>query len=560
MKSLKGMTSPSTILMSFLALLLCLFCPVQALTDTVEDTSQGQQQEGAAVDQPKSYQSKMVTLDGKDLFRVAGVEAYPAEERAEKIVANITRLAEDASFDPKNLEVKEDMGIFKIYAGDLEIVNVFTEDAQLQGDFTPEVIANTLFKGQIAEAIKNYRYERKSTTLKKNVQKALYRTALLLLILVILFWLFRKIDQLLEKRFKRKIEKLESKSKKILQAEQIWTIIRILNNILRAAVVLIIIYTFLNFVLGLFPWTRQLADTLLHFVLNPLRVLWKSFLDYLPNLFFLIILYFVFKYCLSIAKAFFARIDRKQLRIAGFEAAWAWPTYRIVRVVVILLGIVIAYPYIPGSGSEAFKGISILVGVLFSLGSSSLISNIIAGYTMTYKRAFNIGDRVKFGEHDGTVTEVRLLETVIRSLKNEEIVIPNATILSGEVVNYSTMASKQGIILYTSVGIGYEVPWRQVEAMLLMAAQRTSGLQRKSEPFVLQKTLGDFGVTYELNVYCRKAENMPRVYSDLHANIQDVFNEYGVAIMTPHYRADTADPKIVPKEKWYESPAHEPAD
>lgn len=290
----------------------------------------------------------MVTLDGKNLFRITGVESFPAEKRAKKIVANITRHTEDTSFDPDDLEIRETMGIFKIYAGDMEIINVFTEDAQLQGDFTPEVIANTLFKTQIAKAVKNYRYERETSTLKKNVQKALYRTALLIVILVVLFWVFRKVDHLLEKRFKRTIEKLESKSKKIMQAQQIWAIVKVLNNILRAGVVLTIIYIFLNFVLGLFPWTRQLADTLLHFVLNPLRVIWRSFLDYLPNFFFLIMLFFVFKYGLSIGKAFFARIDRRQLRISGFEAEWAWPTYRIVRVGVILLGIVVAYLTSPG--------------------------------------------------------------------------------------------------------------------------------------------------------------------------------------------------------------------
>jgi small-conductance mechanosensitive channel len=235
------------------------------------------------------------------------------------------------------------------------------------------------------------------------------------------------------------------------------------------------------------------------------------------------------------------------------------PTYRIISILIIIMGIVAAYPYLPGSGSEAFKGISILVGVLFSLGSTSLIANIIAGYTMTYRRVFKVGDRVKFGEFVGKVTEVRLMGTHIRSVKNEEIVIPNSKILSGEVTNYSSLASKHGLILHTSVGIGYEVPWRHVEAMLVMAAERTDGLQRKSEPFVLQKELGDFGVTYELNVFCRSAENMAKIYSDLHQNIQDVFNEYNVAIITPHYVGDTEEPKIVPKEKWFASPARQPS-
>jgi len=285
----------------------------------------------------------------------------------------------------------------------------------------------------------------------------------------------------------------------------------------------------------------------------------QAVIDYLPSLFFLIILFFVVRYLLKITYAFFKGIDRRQIKIANFDAEWAWPTYRIVRVLIIILAVVGAYPYIPGSGSEAFKGISLLLGVLFSLGSSSLIANVIAGYTMTYRRAFKVGDRVKIGTNVGEVTEIRLLVTHLRSLKNEEIVIPNSTILSGEITNFSSMAGNHGLILHTTVGIGYEVPWRQVEAMLLMAAERTEGLQRKNQPFVLQTGLGDFGINYELNVFTKRSDEMPQIYADLHRNIQDVFNEYEVAIMTPHYMGDTEDPKFVPKEQWYLAPAKPPA-
>ena len=538
-----------------IVIFISLLWPTSIVSQTSDGSAPDQSLDAPAPEQPEEYQSAMVVLDGKNLFRIAGVEAFPAEERAEKIVNKIIELAEDPNFDPESLEVKEDSGIYKIYAGDVEVLSVFVEDAKLEGDFEPEVMANEFFTAQISQAVENYRYERQSGTLRGNIIKALIRTGLLALVLVLLFWIFRKADKLFEKLIKRRIDKLESQSKKVIQSEEIWNIFKFINRLLRAAFVVFIIYIFLNFVLGLFPWTRQLADTLLSFVVTPVKIIWRSFVDYLPSLFFLVFIYFIFRYILRITRAFFSRVERKQLKISGFESEWAWPTYRIVRIIVILLGLVMAYPYIPGSGSEAFKGISILLGVVFSFGSSSLISNVVAGYTMTYKRAFNVGDRVKFGEHEGEVTDVRLLETTIRSLKNEEIVIPNSTILSGEVVNYSNIASKQGVILHTAVGIGYEVPWRQVEAMLLMAAERTDGLSRKAEHFVLQKALGDFGVTYELNAFCRKPEKMARIYSDLHRNIQDVFNEYGVAIMTPHYVADTDEPKMVPKEKWYAPPA-----
>jgi small-conductance mechanosensitive channel len=184
--------------------------------------------------------------------------------------------------------------------------------------------------------------------------------------------------------------------------------------------------------------------------------------------------------------------------------------------------------------------------------------DVIAGYTMTYRRAFREGDRIRIGDVVGDVTHQRLLVTHVRTPKNEDVVVPNSTILSNNVVNYSSHARNAGLILHTAVGIGYEVPWRQVEAMLRMAAERTAGLLREPPPFVLQTALGDFAVTYELNAYCDDPSAMPRLYAGLHRNILDVFNEYGVQIMTPAYEADTTEPKLVPKERWHEAPADPP--
>jgi small-conductance mechanosensitive channel len=243
------------------------------------------------------------------------------------------------------------------------------------------------------------------------------------------------------------------------------------------------------------------------------------------------------------------------VQIKGFDPDWALPTFRILRLLVIVFALVVAYPYVPGSQSEAFKGISILVGVIFSLGSSSAVANVIAGYTMIYRRAFKVGDRIKIDTIIGDVTEMRLQVTHLRSPKNEEITIPNSTILSSSVTNFSRLAREQGLILHTTVGIGYETPWRQVEAMLLEAAQRTPGLLRKPAPFVLLLSLDDFAVTYELNVYCDQPQESLNLYAALHRNILDLFNEHGVQIMTPAYMGDPATPKIVPRDQWFAPPA-----
>jgi len=245
--------------------------------------------------------------------------------------------------------------------------------------------------------------------------------------------------------------------------------------------------------------------------------------------------------------------------VASIDSELAQPTHRIVRFLIIVFALVVAYPYIPGSESNAFKGISVLLGVVFSLGSTSLIGNIIAGYTMIYRRAFRIGDRIQVGEFNGDVIERKLLVTRLRSIKNEEIVIPNSLIMNSNIVNYSTLARERGLILHTIVGIGYETPWRQVERMLCMAAERTPGVLKTPQPFILQRALGDFCINYELNAYCDRPGDMESIQTDLHRNILDVFNEYGVQIMTPAYVTDTEQPKLVPRENWFEAPAEPPA-
>ena len=271
----------------------------------------------------------------------------------------------------------------------------------------------------------------------------------------------------------------------------------------------------------------------------------------MPNLAFLVVLFVVFRVVLRVVRLLFDALEKETLRLSGFEPDWSIPTYKIVRVALIAFAVVIAYPYLPGAQSDAFKGVSLFVGVLISLGSSSAIANLIAGYLLIYRRAFKIGDRVKIGDVIGDVTESKIQVTRLRSLKNEEVVIPNSQILGGEVTNYSAIARREGLILHTEVGIGYETPWRQVEAMLLTAAERTPDILRTPAPFVLQRALANFAVTYELNVYCDKPGRMLEVYSDLHRQILDVFNEYGIQIMTPAYMADPPEPKIVPAAQWY---------
>jgi small-conductance mechanosensitive channel len=320
-------------------------------------------------------------------------------------------------------------------------------------------------------------------------------------------------------------------------------------------VLLVFGYIYLHFVLSLYPWTRPLAARLLTIFLDPLQAMGMGLLESLPGIAFVAVLVILPRYFLKLARLYFESIDRGTITLARFDREWALPTYKIARLLIIAFALVVAYPYIPGSNSEAFKGVSIFLGVVFSLGSSSVIANMMAGYTMIYRRAFKVGDRISVDNLTGDVTETRLMVTHLRTVKNEEIVVPNSTIINSHVINYSTLAASRGLILHTTVGIGYETPWRQVEAMLLVAADRSSGLLKDPAPFVRQKSLGEFAVTYELNAYCNNPQAMGWLYTAMHQNVLDVFNEHGVQIMTPAYEGDPEKPKVVPKDQWYVSPA-----
>lgn len=511
---------------------------------------------GAGAEPPPA--TAPVTLDGETLFRVRGVTAYPAEIRAKEISERIREVARDASVPPQSLRVLEQDGRSDIYAGDRFIVAVVDADARVEKVERPVLVV--VVTERIRDAVTAYRRAREPQVLLHNTLYALLATALFAGILLGLRWVFRRLDGKIEKRIRTKLEGLESMSRRFLKAEQIGGALR--QGLRSSHLVLILIgaYLYLNFVLNLYPWTRPLSERMLFLLLDPLSAMGKAFVASIPDLAFLAVLFVVIRILLRSIRPFFMAIAQDTVKISGFEPEWAFPTYKILRLVIIAFAVVMAYPYIPGSGSGAFKGISLFFGVILSLGSSSFIANIIAGYTMTYRRAFKLGDRIKVDDFTGDVVEIRNLVTHLRTIKNEEVVLPNSVILNSYVVNYSALARKQGLILHTTVGIGYETPWRQVEAMLIMAAERTPGLLREPPPFVLAKSLGDFAVSYELNAHINDPSAMPLLYSALHLNILDVFNEYGIQIMTPAYERDPEEAKVVPREQWYASPASKPSD
>ncbi|MDN4165695.1 mechanosensitive ion channel [Cytophagales bacterium LB-30] len=376
-----------------------------------------------------------------------------------------------------------------------------------------------------------------------SVRGILIRIGLVLLIIVGLVVLTRMINKLF-RWLKHKIilkkevlaQGISIRNYPLLDSARQLRVYFILLTGLRYLVIFITFYISLPLLFSLFPWTKGIADTLLELILSPVRKIVLGIFHYVPNLLTIAVVYIFTKYTVKFLRFITDEIERGALTVTGFYPDLAKPTFNIVRVLLYAFMLVMIWPYLPGSDSEVFKGVSVFLGVLLSLGSSSAISNMVAGLVITYMRPFKVGDRVKIGEIVGDVVEKSMLVTRIRTIKNEDITVPNASVLSGHTVNYSTAAEGEGLIMHTTVTIGYDVPWQVVHELLISAAKKTEGIL-ETPPFVLQTSLDDFYVSYQLNAYTRQANKMAAIYSELHRNIQDSFNEAGVEIMSPHYRA-----------------------
>ena len=494
-----------------------------------------------------------VVIDGFTIFHVRGVSAYPAEQRADNISRRIAELADDPSVSADSLTVVPSADYDEILAGTRRVMIVLDSDARIEG------VRRTNLARANAQAIRTvierYRRDREPAALTNAALKSLGATLALAALLVGVTWLRRRLRARVETRYRTRVKGVQVSTFQFVRAERVWQAVTGVVAAVWAVVALVALYLYLQYVLTSFPWTRGLGLGLAGTIAVPLRFLADGAISTFPKLVFLAIFVLVTRYLLKIIRLFFDAVGAGTVTLGSFSPEWATPTYKLVRLLVVALAVVVAYPYVPGAQTDAFKGVSLFIGVVFSLGSSSFIGNVIAGYSMTYRQTFHAGDIVKIGQHVGAVETAGLMVTRLRTPKNEEVIVPNSQILGADVVNYSTMARQGGLILHTTVGIGYETPWRQVEAMLLEAANRTEGLLAEPKPFVLQKALGDFAVTYEINVHSDTPALMPRLYTALHGNILDVFNEYGVQIMTPAYEGDPEQPKVVPRDAWYQAPA-----
>jgi small-conductance mechanosensitive channel len=335
-------------------------------------------------------------------------------------------------------------------------------------------------------------------------------------------------------------------------------LIRAVGQITFVVVVVILAEEWLRFVFSLFPYTRPWSEQLTGYVAGILGQVWGAIVDAVPGLVMVTIIAALAHLATKIARTFARGIEAGRYQVFGIDTDVVQPARRICAAIIWLFALAMAYPYLPGSGSEAFKGLSVLVGVMLSLGASGVVSQAAGGLILTFSRTLRQGEWVRIGEVEGAVVNVGAFSTKVRTATDEEVSIPNTVVLGNITRNFSRPAAASASILETSVTIGYSVPWRQIHAMLREAAGRTPEVEREPPPEVLQTSLSDFYVQYSLRVRIRNQVRRPAVLSVLNANIQDVFNEYGVQIMSPHYVLDPHAPVIVPKERWFERPATKP--
>jgi small-conductance mechanosensitive channel len=523
----------------FLALVISIFLPVLTFAQDAKEENP---------DPEVRYKTAQVKVDGNVLFYVMGSASYPADERAAIISRRIIKAASDRTIPIDSVKIVDKEDHHLIYAGKELIMMITSDDSKAEG-ISSKILAGWI-KQRIKATITSWRLERSGPVLLRQSLHAFGAVVLFTIILFVFLWLIRRMNRGLENRIRSKIDSMENMSFRLIRSASLWKAIHLLFRTVKIVIIVLITAAFLQYILGLFPFTKGFASYTLGLFLNPVISIGKGFLNFLPSLAFLIVIYLVTRYLLRLIKLFFRGIQDGGIKLPNFDDDWAMPTFKILRIVVIAFALVIAYPYIPGSETSAFKGISVFLGVMFSLGSSSFISNIIAGYSMTYRGAFKTGDLVQVDDQTGFVEDQKLLVTRLRSRKNEEISIPNSVLLNSNIINYSKRARDLGLILHTSVGIGYDAPWRLVDTMLKEAARRTEGLLNQPPPFVLKKSLNTFDVTYEINAYCEDASKMFQYYNLLHQNILDLFNENNIQIMTPAYEGDPQTPKVVPRDQW----------
>jgi len=477
-----------------------------------------------------------VIFGNKPLFSLqTRVGSFSPADRAKAVADRLAELSRDPLARIGNLAVVDGDAASDIVAGDVVIMSVTDADAKAAGQDRKQLAAR--YARLMLVALQESRREHGLRSTILEVLLAILATAILALLLRLSGRVFRRLFRMLDVWRETKIRSIRIQRVELLSAQRISTLLSHTARVLRIVVLLMLLYAYALLVLSFFPWTRGVSAALIDYLRSGVKLVLATAASDFPSLVIIAIIAFITRYVIKFCKFIFAEIGRGSIAIPGFYPEWADPTYKIARFLILAFAVVVIFPYFPGHDSPAFKGVSIFVGVLFSLGSAGAVSNIVAGVLLTYTRAFQIGDRVRIADTTGDILGRTLLATRIRTIKNEDVTVPNSLVLGSHIVNYSSCAAEKGLILHTSVTIGYDAPWRRVHELLISAALSTKGILPAPQPFVLQTGLNDFYVAYEINAYTSEPARMATIYAEMHQSIQDKFNEAGVEICSPHFAA-----------------------
>jgi len=502
-------------------------------------------------------ESLPVIIDGKEVFRIRhSVGPYSIPTRVENIQRRLAKAKSDADYLNlvENIKAVNQRQVAEIMLGNEPLVIVSDQDAKAEGLTSRMMLAESQAASLKKALLLSIEAHRPGNLLVAAGQTAVSAIALLLS-LIFLNWFFPRIYGWIEIAKGKQIKSLRIQNAELISDHTFADILIGILRVVRVATVISLLGLFIPLALSFFPETRGIANEIVDWAVHPVvNVALPAILAYLPNVFVIVLIYVTTYYVVAFVQFLFNEVGRGTITIANFDPEWADPTFKIIRFLVIAFAFVLIFPYLPGSGSPAFQQVSIFLGVLFSLGSSGAISHLVAGVFLTYTGAFKLGDRVKISDAVGDVVEKTLLATRIRTIKQEYITIPNAMVLSSHIINYSSSSAHSGLVLHTTVTIGYDAPWRDVQAALIAAAKATENILDEPAPFVLQTSLDDFFVSYEINAFTNKPQIMAVTYSDLHRNIQDHFNQAGIEIMSPHYATlrdgnrTTIPEKYLPKD------------
>lgn len=494
-----------------------------------------------------------VIVEGDTLYYLfAKRGGHTPQQRAEMNAAAITELGKRFNLQPDSVYIESSDIVTDLMYGN-KVLSSFTDQDGLWEGCSRDQLAAAKRK-VIVDKLKVMKDEHSLWQLGKRVLYFILVIVGQFLLFKLTIWLFNKLKARIQRLKDTKLKPISIQDYELLDTQKQVNLLVFLASLLRYAVMLLQLILTVPLLFAIFPQTKDLAYKLFSYIWEPIKSIFLGIVEYIPNLFTIFVIWLAVKYLVRLVRYLASEIQSERLKIGGFYADWAMPTFHIVRFLLYAFMIAMIYPYLPGSKSGVFQGISVFVGLIVSLGSSTVIGNIIAGLVITYMRPFKLGDRIKLNDTTGNVIEKTPLVTRIRTPKNEVVTIPNSFIMSSHTVNFSQSARDYGLIIHSEVSIGYDIPWRKTHQLLIEAALNTPGVVDDPRPFVLETSLQDYYPVYQVNAYIKDANQLAQVYSDLHQNIQDRFNEEGIEIMSPHYIAtrdgsETTIPKDDLREK-----------